>query len=85
MTENPTIDEAELARKLGTEIRDAYRVLVVIGEDVQSLIRARLREIRLKSVVAVQSEDEHLRGRGDFWISVLANVGDLAKGVEASR
>ena len=85
MTETPNIDEAELARKRGAEIRDAYYALTGFGENVLSPIRTALQEIRLKSLIAIHSEDERQRWLGVHWLSVLANVGDLAKGVEASR
>ena len=85
MTETTMIDEAELARKRGTEIRDAYFALAEFGENVRAPIRTALQNIRTKSLVAINSEDERHRGLGEYWLAVLANVGDLAKGVEASR
>lgn len=85
MTETSNIDEAELARKRGTEIRDAYFALAEFGENVRAPIRTALQNIQLKASISVQSEDERQRWLGAHWLAVLANVGDLAKGVEASR
>ena len=84
MTETPTIDEAELARKRGIEIRDAYYALTGFGENVLSPIRIALQNIRTKSLIAIQSEDERQRWLGEHWLAVLANVGKVAN-EEASR
>ena len=84
MTETPNIDEAELARKRGAEIRDAYYALTGFGENVLSPIRTALQEIRLKSLIAIHSEDDIRRWLGEHWLAVLANVGKVAN-EEASR
>jgi len=84
MTETPTIDEAEFARKRGTEIRDAYYTLAQLGENVRAPIRIALQNIRTKSLIAIHSDDENQRWLGEHWLSVLANVGNVVN-EEASR